>query len=314
MEYSKKEGLTKLRSDDNYIPISVCIDPVLYTQKALKADQLSIDCTTDFKDVVTDCRKKLAALVCQQAHRNHKDLEKQHRHDMLKKMLKMWSAMTGHLKVKLGEQESTANKDVIAKAALLNLFHHGFDMVERFHDDEDEDEDKWTRNSKRNPVASILFNGDIKSEDVWKLLSEVVELGIDGGIKKWEPLLFSNHKKFRRDKLVRSYLESKQLPPAPTTTAVLAASTEDVALVMPNNNNNNNNINHTVDDTMGATSNENSHPPPTGVTPQPPIQMTNFVGSLFRLMPDGSFMPFVPTPTIVDSIIKPKKKLKPLDQ
>ena len=53
-------------------------------------------------------------------------------------MLKMLSAMTGHLKIKLGEQESTANKDVIAKAALLNMFHHGFDMVESFHDDEDD--------------------------------------------------------------------------------------------------------------------------------------------------------------------------------
>ena len=95
----------------------------------------------------------------------------------------MSSAMTGHLKIKLGEQESTANKDVIAKAALLNLFHHGFDMVESFYDDDDEDEDDWTRDSKRNPVASILFNGDIKSDDVRKLLSEVVELGIDGGSK-----------------------------------------------------------------------------------------------------------------------------------
>ena len=115
MEYSKKEGLAKLRGDDNYIPISIRIDPVLYTRKALQADQMSIKCTAEFKDVVTDCRKKLAKLVCQQAHRNHKDLENQHRLDMLKRMLKMSSAMTGHLKIKLGEQESTANKDVIAK-------------------------------------------------------------------------------------------------------------------------------------------------------------------------------------------------------
>ena len=213
---------------------------------------------------------------------------------MLKKMLKMSSAMTGHLKIKLGKQNSTANKDIIAKAVLLNLFHHGFDMMERFYDDEDEDNNEWTRNLKRNPVTFVLFNGSIKSDSVRTLLTEVVELGLDVGSKKWGPLLFSNHKKVQRDELVRSYLESKQLPPAPTTTAVLVASTTGVAPVTPNNNTNNNNINRTGDGTPTAPSNDPPPAPPAGVTPHTPIQMASLVGLLFHLMPNGSFIPFVP--------------------
>ena len=43
--------------------------------------------------------------------------------------------------------------------------------------------------------------------------------------------------------------------------------------------------------------------------------MIDYVGKLFRLMPNGTLMPFVPPPTIVTSIIEPKKnKLKPLDE
>ena len=97
--------------------------------------------------MVNDCQKDLAELVCQQAQRNYKALEKQHRLDMLKDILKISSAMAGHLKIKLGEQDSSVNKDVIAKAALLNLFHYGFDMMEKFHND-DKDDNDWTRNSK----------------------------------------------------------------------------------------------------------------------------------------------------------------------
>ena len=76
MEFFKKEGLTKLKSDDNYIPISVRIDPELFIQPQLKTNQHSIDCASEFKDVVTDCWKELAKLVCQEAQRNYKGLEK----------------------------------------------------------------------------------------------------------------------------------------------------------------------------------------------------------------------------------------------
>ena len=82
-------------------------------------------------------------------------------------------------------------------AALLNLFHYDFDMMEKFHDD-DKDDDGWTRNSKKNPVEVVVFNGSIKNDDVMALLTEVVELDLNGGSKKLEPLLFSNHKKARR--------------------------------------------------------------------------------------------------------------------
>ena len=74
----------KLRSDEDYIPISVCIDPKLFVRPTLKADKHSIDYTLNFKDTVNDCQNKLKALACQQAQRN-KALEKQHRLHMLKK-------------------------------------------------------------------------------------------------------------------------------------------------------------------------------------------------------------------------------------
>ena len=48
----------KLKSDENYIPISVRIDPELFIRSQLKADQ---------QDAVSNCRKELAKLVCQQA-------------------------------------------------------------------------------------------------------------------------------------------------------------------------------------------------------------------------------------------------------
>ena len=102
--------------------------------------------------------------MCQPVQRNYKAMEKQHRLDMLREILKILSSMTGHLKTKLGEQDSSTNKDVIAKAALLNLFYYCFDMMEKFHDDDKDDRD-WTRNSKKNPIKMVLFNGSIKSKD-----------------------------------------------------------------------------------------------------------------------------------------------------
>ena len=81
-------------------------------------------------------------------------------------------------------------------------------MMEKFHDD-DEDDDDWTRNSKENPVEAVLFNSSIKKVDVGELLTEVVELGLNGGSKKWEPLLFSNHTTAWLTDLARTYLESK---------------------------------------------------------------------------------------------------------
>ena len=83
---------------------------------------------------------------------------------MLREILKILSAMSGHLKIKLGKQDSSTNMDGIAKVALLNLFHYGFDMMERFYNDDKEDND-WTRNSKKNPIKMVLFNGSIKSKD-----------------------------------------------------------------------------------------------------------------------------------------------------
>ena len=302
MEFLKKEGLTKLRSDDNYIPISVRIESELFVRPQLIAEQLSIDCASDFKDIVNDCQKKLAALVCQQVQKNYKVLEKQHRLDMLKDILKISSAMAGHLKIKLGEQDSSANKDVIAKAALLNLFHYGFDMMEKFHDD-DKDDDDWTRNLKKNPIKTILFNGSIKNDDVTKLLTEVVEVGLDGGSKKWEPLLFSNHKTARWTELVRTYLESKQLPPVPTTTAVLAASATIAVPVMPSNNNNNNNNNNSAKNSTSVAPSNTTTPTTTGVIPQ------GVVGALFMYMPDGSFRLYaLPLPNIIRIIVLKRRR------
>ena len=80
--------------------------------------------------------------------------------------------MAGHLKIQLGKHDSSANKDIIAKETLLNLFHHGFDMMERFYDDNGED-NNWTRNSKRNPIKIVLFNDSINNEDVLALVTEV---------------------------------------------------------------------------------------------------------------------------------------------
>ena len=80
---------------------------------------------------------------------------------MLKEILKILLAMAGHFKIKLGKQDTSANKDVIAKAALLNSFHYGFDMMEKFHYNDKED-NNWTKNSKNNPVEAVLFNDSIK--------------------------------------------------------------------------------------------------------------------------------------------------------
>ena len=129
----------------------------------------------------------------------------------------------------------------------------------KFRDD-DEDDDDWTRNSKKNPVEAVLFNGSIKKDDVTELLTEVVEVGLNGGSKKWEPLLFSNHKTARRTDLARTYLESKQLPPVPSTAAVSVASTSVAVPVTPRhatprNNNNNSNTNGAENSTSVAPSN-----------------------------------------------------------
>ena len=150
-------------------------------------------------------------------------------------------------------------------------------------------------------MEAVVFNGNIKKEDVTELLTEVVELGLNGGSKKWEPLLFSNHKKARRDDLARTYLESKLLPPAPTTAAVSAASATMVLFpVTPHtNNNNNNNI------TPGADNSTSVAPSPTAV--------------LYTRDEHGSFHPYTPTPlppTIISNNNNrvSKRKLKPLEQ
>ena len=139
--------------------------------------------------MVTDCRKELAKLVCQQAQRNYKVLEKQHRLDMLKEILKISAVIAGYLKIKLGKQDSSANEDVIAKAALLNLFHYSFDMMEKFHDD-DKDDDDWTRNSKKIQLArhkSILNKADAELVALYRSdeahsLANAIEEKVDAGV------------------------------------------------------------------------------------------------------------------------------------
>ena len=86
-------------------------------------------------------------LVCKQAEENFKALEKKHRQDILKEFLKILSALAGHLKIKLSKQESTTNKSVLVKAALLNLFNHSFDETEQFYHDPGEQDD-WDQKLK----------------------------------------------------------------------------------------------------------------------------------------------------------------------
>lgn len=77
-------------------------------------------------------------LVCKKSERNYQALKKKHRQGILKEILKVLSAMAEHLKIKLGEQESTAKKDLIAETVLLNLFNPNFYVIEQFYDDMEE--------------------------------------------------------------------------------------------------------------------------------------------------------------------------------
>ena len=122
VERFKREGLTKLKANIDYIPISVQMNPELFVPIELRSDHKSINCTSECNDTGKDCQKKFAILVCKQDERNYQALEKKHKQNMLKVILKILSAMAKHFKIKLGKQESTANKDVITKAALLIFF------------------------------------------------------------------------------------------------------------------------------------------------------------------------------------------------
>ena len=84
----------------------------------LKADKATVQCTSDFNDIVKNCQKKLADLVWSQATRNLKSLKMKNCKDILTTILSISAKMAGHLKIKLGLSLAAANKDVIAKSAL----------------------------------------------------------------------------------------------------------------------------------------------------------------------------------------------------
>lgn len=62
VEYFINEGLAKMESDVDYIPISIWMNPELFVLTALQAVKDSINLTMEFNDEIKNYQEKVAKL------------------------------------------------------------------------------------------------------------------------------------------------------------------------------------------------------------------------------------------------------------
>jgi hypothetical protein len=199
IEHFKKLSLAKLSSEEDYIPISIRFKTPLKYPKELRACGDTIAEETGWKEDILECQKKLATRIKLQAERNLKSTNETNRLKLIRELIEIGSKMAGYFKVKLSLSHSTVNLDVLAKAALLNLFD-SLPWIEKFFDRDFED------NQKKNPIVWTIFDG--KKAKAIALVETVCKEKVKEGETefKWIPLL---HSKTKRAEILERLIDAR---------------------------------------------------------------------------------------------------------
>ena len=124
MQYTayKEQGLAKLNSDKDFIPISIRFSADLTYPKQLGKDPNTVAEVEGWKNDILDCQKKLTERTKRQSKRNTDYHDKAHQKTVIQEMIKLCANYAGREKIMSGNNNSTANRDVIAKGAVINFF------------------------------------------------------------------------------------------------------------------------------------------------------------------------------------------------
>ena len=115
-------GVAKLRGDDDYIPPSLRFQPEFHYMQELAQDEATMADDVMFKDIVTEFKRKLAAVVKRQSERNQDCRRTILQQKVITKMLKLGGYFADHQKIECELTDATANRDALAKSALVNFF------------------------------------------------------------------------------------------------------------------------------------------------------------------------------------------------
>jgi hypothetical protein len=169
----KELGLAKLKSADDYIAISIRFDPTLFYPKELRNDQATIDEEIGWKKEIANCKKNLGIRLVHQTERNVKSMDEENQKKILREMIKLSALMAQREKIFHDLTYTSANDDVVAKAAVINLFT-SLPWL-----------DKLIPEKNRDPLC-ILFKGT--DDATMKLVKEVCAESGDNS-NKWEALI-----------------------------------------------------------------------------------------------------------------------------
>ena len=122
-ELSKKDsGVGKFRADDDYIPNSLDFAPPMTFPDGLRNDEETTDELEGWKEDLLVCKKALSKRIYRQAERNLKFWQLEFKKDTMRRMIEIGCVVAGREKIMHGITKSTANRDAIAKAAMVNFF------------------------------------------------------------------------------------------------------------------------------------------------------------------------------------------------
>jgi hypothetical protein len=229
----KELGLAKLKSEDDYVAISIRFDPPLFYPKELRTDQATIDEEIGWKNDIATCKKKLGLRLINQTERNVKSMDKENQKRILREMIKLGTLMAQREKIFHDLTDSSANDDVLAKAAVINFFK-SLPWLDKLIPKEERDS------------LRILFKGS--DEDTMKIVKEVCTESGDNN-DKWESLIHTASRNYKRTSVYNARINNNNN----NNNTIIGDNTTG-----ENNNNGNNNNNETAETTAAMLP-----PPPT---------------------------------------------------